>query len=118
MISSLDGKRGGLLEARGAYTDYIKPAGRGNCLSFVTKSEQRGSLGKKRWAEKRRIAADLPRRVECPSGLWRTMGHGSYSGPEVLLKHSIVPSERSLVPETCIELSAGALCLKDQVSAS
>jgi hypothetical protein len=34
---------------------------------------------------------------------------------EVLLKHSIVPSERSLVPETCMELCVGALCIKDQV---
>jgi hypothetical protein len=33
----------------------------------------------------------------------------------VLLKHSIVPSERSLVPETCMKLRAGALWLKDQV---
>jgi len=35
--------------------------------------------------------------------------------PEVLLKHLIVPSERSLEPETYMELRAGALCLKDQV---
>jgi hypothetical protein len=27
------------------------------------------------------------------------------------IKALIVPSERSLVPETCMELSAGALCL-------
>jgi hypothetical protein len=40
---------------------------------------------------------------------------GDHSGPEVLLKHSIVPSERSLEPETCIELRAGTLYLKDQV---
>ena len=41
--------------------------------------------------------------------------HGQLFPNLVLLKHSIVPSERSLEPETCMELRAGALYLKHQV---